>query len=154
MERRHQILFEQLKTYRTELLELVSDITEEGANIIPKGFNNNIRWNLGHVCLDQYLWIRTLTKEEIPIPLQFNEWFGFGTSPADFTQDTPLLPELIELLKEQPDLIIEQNQNRMDQEFSPTDMGMHTIEQVLVRTIFHEGLHFGAILALRRHLHL
>lgn len=154
MEKRHQVLFEQLKTYRTELLELVSDISEEEAEYIPKGFNNNIRWNLGHVCLDQYLWIRALTKEDIPIPLTYNHWFGFGTSPADFTEETPSLQELIQLLKEQPDLIIEQNHNRMDQEFSPTDMGMHTIEQVLVRTIFHEGLHFGSILALRRHLHI
>ena len=49
-------------------------------------------------------------------------------------------------------LIREQNENRMEQPFPPTGMGMHTIEQVLVRTIFHEGMHLGAILAIKRQL--
>ena len=30
--------------------------------------------------------------------------------------------------------------------------GMHTIEQVLVRTIFHEGLHLETILAMKKHM--
>ncbi len=38
------------------------------------------------------------------------------------------------------------------EEFPPTEMGMHTVEQVLVRTIFHEGMHLAAIIALRKFL--
>ncbi|GJM76913.1 formate dehydrogenase [Paenibacillus macerans] len=152
MERRHEVLFEQLNTYRSELLGVVEDITAEEADIVPEGFNNNIRWNLGHVLLDQYLWIHALTKEDIPIPLKFNEWFGFGTNPSHFTEGTPSLGELTKLLRQQPQLIREQNENRMEQPFPPTGMGMHTIEQVLVRTIFHEGMHLGAILAIKRQL--
>ncbi len=30
---------------------------------------------------------------------------------------------------------------RLKEEVHPTEMGMFTIEQVLVRTIFHEGMH-------------
>ncbi|MFP7334311.1 DinB family protein [Shouchella clausii] len=152
MERRHEVLFEQLNTYRGELLNMVEDVTEEEAEIVPRGFNNNIRWNLGHVILDQYLWIRVLTKEDMPVSLAFNQWFGYGTDPSHFTDETPSLAELISLLREQPRLIEQDYRDRLEEEFPPTDMGMHTIEQVLVRTIFHEGLHMGAIIAIKRQI--
>ncbi|PAE98134.1 DinB family protein [Shouchella clausii] len=152
MERRHEVLFEQLNTYRGELLNMVEDVTEEEAEIVPRGLNNNIRWNLGHVILDQYLWIRVLTKEDMPISLAFNQWFGYGTDPSHFTDETPSLAELISLLREQPRLIEQNYRDRLEEEFPPTDMGMHTIEQVLVRTIFHEGLHMGAIVAIKRQI--
>lgn len=152
MEKRHEVLFKQLNTYRSELLELVDDISEEEAEITPKGFNNNIRWNLGHVILDQYLWIQVLTKDDPPIPMAYNQWFGYGTNPSHFTDETPSFSELISLLREQPRIIEERYRGRMEEEFAPTDMGMHTIEQVLVRTIFHEGLHMGAIIAIKRQI--
>lgn len=153
MKRRHEVLFKQLKTYRNELLTVVEEVTEEEADLIPEGFNNNIRWNLGHVLLDQYLWIQVLTKEEHPLPAAYNDWFGFGTNPSHFTVETPRLQELLGSLRRQPDDILERNRYRLEQEFPSTDMGMHTIEQVLVRTIFHEGLHLGAIQAIKRRLH-
>lgn len=153
MNRRHAVLFEQLKTYRGELLNLAHGVTHRDAEIIPEGFNNNIRWNLGHVLVDQYLWIRALTKEEIPIPIIFNEWFGYGSDPSRFTNETPSFSELIPMLQQQPQIIQERYQDRMEEEFPPTEMGMCTVEQVLVRTIFHEGLHIGAIQALKRQLY-
>ncbi|SMF87861.1 Uncharacterized damage-inducible protein DinB (forms a four-helix bundle) [Paenibacillus uliginis N3/975] len=152
MERRHEVLFEQLNTYRSELLEMVAGLSETEAEIIPKGFNNNIRWNLGHICVDQYLWIRALTKEEMPIPMTFNEWFGYGSSPSRFNDETPTFSKLIPILQQQPRIIQERYQDHMEEEFVPTEMGMHTIEQVLIRTIFHEGLHIGAIQTLKRQL--
>ncbi|WP_018749877.1 DinB family protein [Paenibacillus sanguinis] len=152
MNKRHEVLFTQLHTYRSELLRMVEGLSQTQADTIPQGFNNNIRWNLGHVFLDQYLWIGVLTKEDLPIPSGFDKWFGFGTSPAHFTEATPPLSELIELLSKQPTLIQERYRERLEEEFAPTEMGMHTIEQVLIRTIFHEGLHMGAIQALKRRL--
>lgn len=153
MNRRHVVLFEQLKAYRGELLNLVHGVTHSDAEIIPEGFKNNIRWNLGHVLVDQYLWIRALTKEEIPIPMIFNEWFGYGSDPSRFTNETPSFSELISMLQQQPQIIQKRYQDRMEEEFPPTEMGMYTVEQVLVRTIFHEGLHIGAIQALKRQLY-
>lgn len=152
MNKRHEVLFEQLRTYRSELVGLVEGVSEVEADKVPAGFNNNIRWNLGHVCLDQYLWIKVLTKEELPIPPSFNEWFAYGTNPSHFTEQTPSLQQLIDTLKEQPNIIQERYQDRLEEEFTPTEMGMHTIEQVLIRTIFHEGLHIGAIQALKRQI--
>lgn len=42
------------------------------------------------------------------------------------------------MLKSQPADIKEAYGDRLEVEYMPTEMGMHTIEQVLIRTIFHE----------------
>lgn len=150
MNRRHGVLFNQLESYRSEILGVLENVTEAEAEVIPKGFNNNIRWNLGHIYLDQYLWIKAVTKEKVRVPEQFQAWFGYGTSPANFTPETPTIHELKKLLKEQPAQIKAEYGNRLEEEFPPTEMGMHTIEQVLIRTIFHEGMHLQTILDLKK----
>lgn len=150
MKNRHEVLFTQLESYRSYILGVVENVTEEEAEVIPKGFNNNIRWNLGHIYLDQYLWIQAVTKEKAGVPESFQAWFGYGTSPANFTPETPTIEELKKLLKEQPENIKAQYGERLEEEFPPTEMGMHTIEQVLIRTIFHEGMHLQSILDLKK----
>ncbi|MEN2766710.1 DinB family protein [Ornithinibacillus xuwenensis] len=130
---------------------MVEGVTDEEADVIPEGFHNNIRWNLGHIYLDQFLWIQAITKETTAIA-SLNKWFGFGTSPKDFTKDTPTLQALKEMLYDQPDEIREKYGERLEEEFEPTEMGMYTIEQVLARTIYHEGLHAAAIQFIKRNI--
>lgn len=154
MKQRHEVLFNQLISYRGELLSVLEDISVSAAETIPDGFSNNIRWNAGHVYLDQYLWIQAVTKEKANVPEQFSTWFGYGTSPSNFSSETPSLEELRELLKTQPTLIKNQYGERLEEEFAPTEMGMFTIEQVLTRTIFHEGMHLQAILDLKKCLRI
>ncbi|WP_175987517.1 DinB family protein [Bacillus sp. Marseille-Q1617] len=152
MKKRHEVLFTQLETYRQYVVGILEDVSEEEAERIPDGFKNNIRWNLGHIYLDQFLWIAAVTKDKTHVPENYNSWFGFGTSPADFTEETPPLQELKDLLKEQPAFIKEMYGDKLEFEYPPTEMGMHTIEQVLTRTIFHEGMHLQAILDLKKYL--
>lgn len=152
MEKRHEVLFQQLEDYLTESLRVLDGLTEEEADIVPKGFNNNIRWNLGHIYLDQYLWIQHLTKEPILLPEGFGDWFGFGTNPAAWKTHPPSLSVLKELLAEQPKKIREWYEERIEEEFAPTKSGMYATAQVLVRTIFHEGQHLAKIQDIRRFL--
>lgn len=152
MDPRHEVLFTQLVSYRSEVLEVLKDVSEEQADIIPAGFKNNIRWNLGHIYLDQYLWIQAVTREKAGVPEQFQSWFGYGACPDSFEKDTPSFQELKELLREQPVKIKEMYGERLEEEFPPTEMGMHTIEHVLIRTIFHEGLHMQTILDIKKFL--
>ncbi|WP_139489747.1 DinB family protein [Brevibacillus dissolubilis] len=147
-----EVLFNQLEFIRKATLGCVEGVTAEQADIIPAGYNNNIRWNLGHIYLDQFLWLQHLTKEPAPIPEGYRDWFNYQTSPADFTSDTPSLDELKELLAGQIQIIRETYANRLDEEFPATELGMHTVGQVLVRTVFHEGIHIGAMAAIRRQL--
>ena len=103
---------------------------------------------MSHLYFDQYLWIETQTKEKTNVPAEFNDWFGFGTAPKDFTTDTPSYEEL--KITNQIENIREQFGNILEVEYAPTDMGMNTIKQVLIRTIFHEGTHFQNIVNLKK----
>lgn len=150
MLKEHEVLFNQLESYRKETLSLVEEITEEEADFVPAGFNNNIRWNLGHIYLDQFLWLQLLTKEPAPIPSGYKEWFDFGTSPAQWKSSPPSLEELRQRLAEQPRVIRELYGNQLEEVFPEIVDGIHTIPQVLVRTIFHEGMHIGAMIAIKR----
>ena len=145
MKERHMILFKQLETYREDILNSLDGISAELAEMVPNNFNNNIRWNMGHIYLDQYLWIENLTKEKTEVPDIFHKWFGYGTTPVHFSTETPSYMELKKLLKVQPIKLMENYGQRLEEEYPPTEMGMRTIEQVLIRTIFHEGIHFQAI---------
>lgn len=73
-----------------------------------------------------------ITIEKTSVPEQFKSWFGYGTSPTSFEEDTPSFLKLKELLKEQPLKIKEMYGERLEEKFSPTEMGMYTIEQVLI----------------------
>lgn len=150
MKKRLEVLFKQIETYRSEVVDVVKNMTKEEAEIIPNGFNNNIRWNLGHIYLDQYLWIQSLTKKNLEVTEQFNFWFGFGASPNNFTFETPSLDKLLVLLQKQPIKIKEAYSDMLEIEFPPIEMGMCTIEQVLIRTIFHEGLHLQRIIDIKK----
>ncbi|SIC20932.1 DinB superfamily [Mycobacteroides abscessus subsp. abscessus] len=138
MNDRHENLFTQLQAYREDILLVLEGITAGQAEIVPDKFRNNIRWNMGHIYLDQYLWIEALTKEKSPVPEAFRTWFGYGSTPADFTEETPSFDEAYG--------------HRLEEEYPPTEMGMRTIEQVLIRTIFHEGMHLQAIMDIRKWL--
>ncbi len=61
---------------------LPENVPRDDAEAIPENFNNNIRWNLGHIYLDQFLWFEALTKEQSETTTLVNSWFGFGTSPV------------------------------------------------------------------------
>ncbi|CAM5180756.1 DinB family protein OS=Ureibacillus acetophenoni OX=614649 GN=SAMN05877842_103228 PE=4 SV=1 [Ureibacillus acetophenoni] len=67
MNKRHEILFNQIKSYREHVLYLLDELSEQTAEEIPTGYNNNIRWNAGHIYTDQYKWIEHLTKEKTEV---------------------------------------------------------------------------------------
>ena len=102
-------LFEQLQFVRQGTLHIIKDISETQADIVPEGFNNNIRWNLGHIYL-----VHALFSQD-RAPSGYGSLFKMGSKPADWTVQPPALPELLELLEAQPNRIQEQLLDRLDE---------------------------------------
>jgi uncharacterized damage-inducible protein DinB len=152
MNARQDNLFGQLQAYREDVLSVLNGVIAGQAEVIPGKFRNNIRWHMGHIYLDQYLWIEALTKEKTEVSEAFRTWFGYGTAPSDFKEETPAFDELKELLRKQPASLREAYGHRLEEEYPPTEMGMKTIEQVLIRTVFHEGMHLQAIMDIKKWL--
>ncbi|MFC4356268.1 DinB family protein [Chryseomicrobium palamuruense] len=144
---------ESLKIYREYLLGVLEDVTDEQANDILPGFRNTIRWNLGHMYVDTYLWIYSLTGEEDARIQEWNTWFGYGTTPENFTDATPSFEELKQLLIDQFSDLQTRYGSRLSEVFPPTKYeGYTTIQDVFLRIAFHDGLHFQTILHLKRFL--
>lgn len=148
---RNEILLNQIEAFRADLLHVLEDVSEEMSNIVPKGYNNSIKWNAGHIYVDQYLWIYHKINDELVLPKNFMELFGFGTSPATWAVEAPTLEQIKDLLRIQVNEIKEKFGTRLDEQLvEPTELGMNTIGEVIPRTIYHEGLHIGAIISLKK----
>jgi uncharacterized damage-inducible protein DinB len=149
-------LFKQLKFVRFQTIKLLESTTEEQANLIPEGFKNNIRWNLGHiyVSLDNLLY--SYTGEKPDISEDYFNMFHFNTSPADWKGEPPTLDELKELLISQETRIIETFTGRLNEQGKkPFKLGvveLDSLAEVLNFALWHEGTHRGTIIAIKRAL--
>lgn len=148
-------LFNQLRVIRNNTLSSVKDLSEEQANIVPQGFNNNIRWNLGHIYLVQERFAFGFTKEPMQVPENFNELFGKDTKPSDWKIQAPTLPELTQLLDDQTKRIEAKLSDRLGELVEkpwtmPSGLTLKAIGEFLTFSMYHEGMHVQAIKFLRR----
>ncbi|OAB44448.1 hypothetical protein PGLA_07275 [Paenibacillus glacialis] len=150
-----QIVIKQLEFVRQITINAVKEMSEETLDIIPEGFNNNVRWNLGHIYLIQEIFAFHFSGEPVQIPENFKRLFAKGTKPADWNEEPPTLEVLLELLTEQPKRIQESLHNRLaEQVKTPFTTGsgitLSTIGEFLNFSIYHEGMHYNTINILKR----
>ncbi|OZM56309.1 hypothetical protein CIB95_12910 [Lottiidibacillus patelloidae] len=149
-------LYKQLEFVRFQTIKLLESTTEELADQIPTGFNNNIRWNLGHiyVSLDNLLYSHL--GEEPEISDDYFNMFHFNTSPADWKDKPPTLEELKEKLVSQEKRIKETFTGRLNEQGEkPFNLGvvqLDSLAEVLNFALWHEGTHRGTIIAIKRAL--
>lgn len=143
-------LFTQLAFVRQSTLKLFEGLDEGMADIVPQGFNNNIRWNFGHIYTGQEKMVFQLAREQPLLPDGYAEMFSNGTKPADWQSTPPSLNELHSALAEQTARIEAAFANRLDEKIAApytTSAGltMNTIQELILFTLYHEGMHFTAI---------
>lgn len=144
-------LFKQLAFVRGGTLKAAGGVSEEMADIIPDGFRNSIRWNLGHV----YVVLERFAFQYIGLPQHlpdgFKERFEYGTSPLTSVSSSsvPSLSELEQLLGDQNVRIQAALQDRLQEKITPyttsTGFTMDSPEQFLSLALYHEGLHQSVI---------
>ncbi|GAA0379686.1 DinB family protein [Bacillus horti] len=143
------VMWNLVKNIRNDTIDMVSDLDEKIVNIIPQGYKNSIKWNIGHIILDQEVWFHYLIDDKMDVPEHYKTFFGFGTSPATWEAEPPSWNELLEELRIQPERLVNKFAKRLDQPLQQvTEAEMSTIGEVIPRTLYHEGLHQGAIIAL------
>ncbi len=141
-----------LKQDRTLIYGAVKKLSPEAYLLIPPGFDNNIIWNVGHIVVVQQLLHYKLCNLETYVSEEQIAMFRTGTSPADWSYE-PDMAELLELLNELPTKFEADYGANKFQAFqgytTRTGINLKTIEDAIAFNNFHEGLHLGAILALR-----
>ncbi|TGE38114.1 DinB family protein [Desulfosporosinus fructosivorans] len=152
-----EFLFNQLKVIRSNTINAVKELNESQSDSVPVGFNNNIRWNLGHIYLVQEHFAFGFTQEQkqMIVPDGFKDLFWLGTKPSEWKVHPPTLPELIQVLQDQTNRIEEKLNNRLEETVAkpftmPSGLTLKTIGEFLTFSMYHEGRHFEIIKMLNR----
>ena len=140
---------------RQTVYDAVATLSTEQLLLVPNGFANNIAWNIGHIITIQQAVVYALSGLEMAIPFDiYKPLYWANTSPADWheTPDTVALLQM--LLDHSSQLSADYAAGKFtDTHYQPRTSGsgifMDTVEDAISYNNYHEGLHLGAILALK-----
>ena len=146
-------VFEKTRGFYKNFLDRLS---LEDLNKIPDGFKNNIIWNIGHIVVTEQLLLYRLSGMPTLVSDEMIEKYKIGTKPEAFvTQEE--VDEISELLfstikKTQEDYNNNKFENYKEYTVSTTGNTLKNIDDAISFALFHEGIHLGYILALKKSL--
>lgn len=141
------------RTSRKMLSQILAGYTLEQLNKIPEGYNNNLIWNIAHVIVVQQLLVYNLSSRPMMISEEIISKYKKGTKPDHIaTQDE--IDEIQRLLIETIDQTETDLENKIFSNFQeyPTSTGfvLKNISDAVAFNDFHEGLHIGIIMSIRK----
>ncbi|WP_183563196.1 DinB family protein [Mucilaginibacter sp. SP1R1] len=142
-----------IKKPRHFILDLVKDLNTEQLNHIPKGFNNNLVWNLAHLISGQQGICYTRSGLSIVVDDKYYTPFRPDTKPERFI-DSEEITLIRELFLTSIDQLETDIQNKIFINY-PTWLSRYgnnitSFDDAMDFLPFHEGLHCGYIMALKR----
>lgn len=142
-----------LRQTRQSLVALVDMLPEDALTVIPDGFNNHVLWNAGHLAATEQGLTYGLSGLPVDLPEGFVESFRKGTSPRDWDHEWAWA-EVRDLLLSRPDRTeADFRTGRFEtyREYRTTPgVVLSSVEDAIRFNLYHEGIHLGAILALRK----
>lgn len=130
-------------------------MTKDQLSIIPKGFGNNIIWNVAHVIVTQQLLVYKLSSAQPRITDEMIEKYKKGTK-AEVSVSETEIEEIKNLLTQTVDWLEEDYEKGIFGEFNeyPTSYNivLNSTEDAILFNNVHEGLHFGYIMAMKKSL--
>jgi hypothetical protein len=141
------------KQERALLERLIEDVNDDALCVVPAGYSNNILWNLGHIVASQQLLTYKLSGLDMYVSDEFVVQFRGGTSPVDW-QSTPDIIQIKSFLQELPNRFEEDLEAGLFVEYqgysTSTGLELKTFEDGVIFNQFHEGIHTGVIMALKK----
>lgn len=145
--------FNILRQNRKNTLRLIENLSLEQLNIVPKGFNNNIAWNVAHLVVTHQLLCYKLAGLPTKVDDEMINLYRKGTKPerdmtqVEFDNVKELFVSLIAEFEQDFQHGIFKNYNEYP---TSANVTLTCIEDAISFNNFHEGIHFGSILALRK----
>lgn len=138
---------------REMVLNLVKDLTPQQLNHVPEGFNNNIIWNVAHMISGQQGIFYTRAGLPVFVADKYYTPYRPDTKPAAFVEaeDVATIKELFLSTIDQLETDVNNNLF-VNYPTWKTRYGVEidSVETALAFLPFHEGLHAGYIMALKR----
>ncbi|MEK4485975.1 DinB family protein [Psychrobacillus sp. FSL H8-0484] len=145
-----ETIFQHMDIVRGITEQSIKKISEEIADIVPKGFNNNIHWNFGHIAFTQEKLVYGVLGEQMSLPIQYEEFFSAGTKPSEWKGTPPSLAEISSVLSEQKSRIRQSHQGNLHKKL-PTPftnragITFNTVGETFLFSFYHEALHIETI---------
>ncbi|MFA9192475.1 DinB family protein [Flavobacterium sp. FZUC8N2.13] len=146
-------ILEITKTSRNMVSKLIQGFTLEQLNKVPAGFNNNLIWNVAHIVVTQQILVYKLAGLPMMISDDLVEKYKKGTK-TEHEASQEEVDEILVLLHKtiaQTEIDIDNNLFQNFTEY-PTSTGFvlkSNLESMSFNN-FHEGIHLGVILAIRK----
>ncbi len=145
--------FDILSKNRKLILKLIEGFSIEQLNKVPKGFGNNIVWNIAHLAVTQQLLCYKFSNLPMAVSQEMVNKYMKGTSPKgmvsekEFEQIKKLFFDLTKQFETdyKKGLFISYETYTTSVNVTLTD-----IQSALAFNNFHEGIHLGVILSLRK----
>jgi hypothetical protein len=152
-----QSLIKTWKTNRRIYTDILNQYNPEELNKIPAGFNNNIIWNAAHIIVAQQGLVYRGAGQPMHISNEMANRYKPGTKPEgilnieEIEEIKTLLTSLIDQTEKDLEYMSDWTYNERT-----TSTGFHlgSIQDALEFNNYHEGLHLGYILSLRKFLHV
>ncbi|MBT8186546.1 MAG: DinB family protein [Croceitalea sp.] len=138
---------------RKILYQYLKNTPKEALFLVPKGFNNNIWWNIAHVVVTQQKLVYGLSGLPLVIDDALVKKYEKGTYPKGVPNDVEF-----ENIKKLLFSTIEQTKHDLENglfvNFTPymttPKIPLNSVEDAIAFNMFHEGIHLGTIMALAK----
>lgn len=141
-------IFRFIKTERRAFISVIDALSAEQLNTIPKGYSNNIIWNFAHIVISTqalcYLRTQVIKDESL---VKYLDQYKNGSKPQAFVNQDQI-DEFKALAISTIDQIEQDYESGMFSHIEPFSTmtfkeELKKIEDVILTTVAHDGLHFG-----------
>ena len=146
-------VFKVQKTIREILLKILDNHSLEQLNKIPAGYSNNLIWNVAHCISSQQVLVYKLSGLPTLVSDEFIDKYKKGTKPeGDVSQE-----EVDEIRMLLSSTILQTEKDYTNNVFNNyttymTSMGFEltNVDDTLSFVNYHEGIHTGIIMSIRK----
>jgi hypothetical protein len=143
------------ETSRNIYLKFLENYSLEQLNTIPAGMSNNLIWNMGHVVVSQQKLVYTLSGLPMHISDSLFEKYQNGSRPDGKTTQVEV-DEIRKLLSEMLEKTKSDFENGIFKEFNPyqtkTGFYLGTLEEAMEFNNYHEGIHLGIMMSIKKYI--
>ena len=142
-----------LITARGYFAQVIKGLSESQLTEVPDGASNSVLWNIGHIVHSNASMVYGPCGLESPIPASYEGLFKGGTSPGTWSTP-PSTDEVLGHFKTMnEDIVAKYTAGELDSfaahELMP-GLKHDNIEDALGFCCVHEGVHIGAVIALKK----
>jgi DinB superfamily len=143
-----------IRKTRASFIGMTKNLSIEQMNLVPEGFNNNILWNFGHIVVVQQGLCYGLAGLPQNVDKSLVDKFRKGSIPDMF-----ISAEEFENLKSLSVSLIDTFEADIAKGIFPTNyhplmtalgVEIDSLEKSIMFNAYHEGLHFGYAMSLKR----